>query len=121
MILGWLVRVALVLTVGAIMLFDVVSLAYTNTAVQEDARAVARTASHAVLAQDSDQLIILQAEQTASERGVELVLSDMTLTKDGAVTVTVRRTAPSILLHRIPALREHLTSTATFRSDPISL
>ena len=119
-IVSWLLKVAIVLAVGAVVIFDAISLGYSHTAVLDDARAVARSASHSVLAQENDTQIVRTAQQTADERGVELVVENMTLDENGAVTVTVRRTAPTLLMHRIPPLREFLVTTASSSSSPLT-
>lgn len=53
------------------------------------------------------------ARRAAAPLDVRVRPDDFTLYPDGRVTVTATRTAPTLLLHRLPVLRDVATVTAT--------
>ena len=116
-IVGWLLKVSLAIVVVAVLGYDLLSVAYTAVAVEDDARAVARSAATSVFAQESPEQMLLRAEETAASRGVDITDSTVSVTEEGAVVVTVSRTANTLVLKHIPPLRDYLTSDATVSFD----
>ena len=116
-IVGWLLKVSLAIVVVAVLGYDLLSVAYTAVAVEDDARAVARSAATSVFAQESPEQMLLRAEDTAASRGVDITDSTVSVTEEGAVVVTVSRTANTLVLKHIPPLRDYLTSDATVNFD----
>lgn len=118
-VLGWLIKLSLALTAVGILLFDLVAIGYNHTAVVDDARAVARAASGAVLAQQPDQMVILRAQEAAAERGADLNLEEMRIGSRGAVKVSVTREAQTFVLHYLPVLSDYLVASSEYRVEPL--
>lgn len=116
-IVGWLVKVSLAIVVISVLAFDGVSVAYSAVTTQDDARAVARSAASAVFEQKPPAQIVLDAQETAAQRGVTIVPEQLFVSPDGKVTVTVQRTANTLVAHHVSALRKYLSSEATSTFD----
>lgn len=118
-IVGWLLKVSLAIVVISVLAFDGVSMAYSAVTTEDDARAVARSAAAAVFEQRPPAQILVVAEETAAERGVSIPAGGVLLSPDGQVTVTVQRTANTLVLHHISALQQYLDTeaTSTFRTQ----
>lgn len=112
-VLGWLLRVSVLLLVLGVLAFDVFSLAYTNVTTVDDAGVVASSGAEVLLehpravddAKDSSL-------QQAADLGVAMRAKDWWVDETGEVHVTVSRTAPSVALHYLPALRRYFTVRA---------
>lgn len=112
-VLGWLLRVSALLLVLGVLAFDVFSLAYTNVTTVDDAGVVASSAAEVLLehpravAEAKDRSL-----QEAADLGVAMRAKDWWVDEAGEVHVTVSRTAPSVALHYLPALRRYFTVRA---------
>ena len=112
-VLGWLMRVAVVLAVLGVMAFDVFSLAYTSVTTGEDASILASTGAETLLERPGDyDGARARSEAQAEELGVLMRGPDWWVDDRGEVHVTVTRTASSLALQHIPPLRKYLTVRA---------
>ncbi len=112
-VLGWLMRVTLVLVVIGVLAFDVFSLAYTNVTTVDDAGIVATMGAQSLIENPGDQkgakaVSVAQAE----ELGVRMRSRDWWVDESGEVHVTVSRDAKTLALHYIPQLEKYLTVRA---------
>jgi hypothetical protein len=112
-VLGWLMRVTIVLVVMGVLAFDVFSLAYTNVTTVDDAGIVASTGAQSLIENPSDakaarSVSVAQAE----ELGVRMRTKDWWVDESGEVHVTVSRDAKTLALHYIPQLEKYLTVRA---------
>jgi uncharacterized membrane protein (Fun14 family) len=112
-VLGWLMRVTVVLVLLGVLAFDVFSLAYTNVTTVDDASIVARSGAD-VLLESPGQYDRAKAASLAQakELGVRMRGKDWWVDEEGEVHVTVSRTASSIALHYVPQLEKYLTVRA---------
>ncbi len=112
-VLGWLMRVTIVLVVMGVLAFDVFSLAYTNVTTVDDAGIVAGTGAQSLMEDPADpkgarSVSVAQAE----ELGVRMRSKDWWVDESGEVHVTVSRDAKTLALHYIPQLEKYLTVRA---------
>ena len=117
-VLGWMTRVVSVLAVLGVLGFDAVSLASARFTAEDHAQTAAREAA-ATWAQSH----VLQTAYDAAlaevlESGDTIDAASFAATPEGSVTLTLRRTAPTLVLERIPPLREWATMTATVTARP---
>jgi hypothetical protein len=114
-----LVAIAAVPLVGVI---DVGVVGYARLATVDDAKVVARAAAEAVRGQALTQqtaLIAYQAaELTALRFGASVARKDFTVHRDGQVTLTLQRTAPTLLFDHLPFLRDTTAISATVTVEP---
>jgi hypothetical protein len=112
-VLGWLMRVTIVLVLMGVLAFDVFSLAYTNVTTVDDAGIVASTGAQSLIENPRDpkaarSVSVAQAE----ELGVRMRTKDWWVDESGEVHVTVSRDAKTLALHYIPQLEKYLTVRA---------
>ena len=112
-VLGWLVRVTVVLLVLGVLSFDVFSLAYTNVTTVDDAGIVANSGAAVLMETPGayDEAKSRSMSQ-AKELGVRMRGKDWWIDEEGEVHVTVSRKATSLALHYIPKLDKYLTVRA---------
>jgi Flp pilus assembly protein TadG len=107
-VLGWLTRIALALTVTAVVAFDGVSVVTSRLGVQDDAADAARAASQTWQERHDVSAALSSADQAASADNPTNAVDVATfrLDADGTAHVTVRREAPTILIRYVgPARR----------------
>lgn len=117
-VLGWLTRVVALLGVLGVAGFDAVSLVGTRFAAEDHARTAARAAATAF-----EQTRVAQTAYDAAlgevlTSGDTIDPAGFTAAQDGSVTLTLRRTAPTLVVDRIPPLRPWTTMTVTVTSRP---
>jgi len=116
--MGWLAKVAIVLSVLGIIGFDGASLLHTQFTTSDTA---ARAASEAVDAWTNSkdvQAAYAAAEVSASESGGTVPKKTFAIDADGTVQLEVRATAPTFVLRHIGPLKHFavITSSGTARS-----
>lgn len=103
-VLGWLLRVTLVLVVTAVIAFDGISVGLAKIGATDDATAAATAASEAWQSSPRDPTTALHAASATATAHGEQVLPGMTIAADGTVELRLRRVANTILLQRVPPL-----------------
>ncbi len=103
---GWLAKVVICMFLTGIVFFDGISIFSTQLAVEDDADTAARAASDAWSNQKSVPAALVQAKQSAEDSSPanELDEKSFRVTSDGAVTLTLRRTAKTLIVQRISAI-----------------
>lgn len=113
MVLGWLLRVCLVLIVLGVLTLDVFSLAYTNVTTVDDAGMVAGAAAEVLSEHPGDYVDAEAASlQKATQLGVAMRAKDWWVDQDKEVHVTVSRSVRTLTLHYVKPLRKYLTVRA---------
>lgn len=114
---------ATVLVLGAV---DGGSVFFTRMSVPDEARQAGYAAASAVEEQEATPRTVRVAFDAAREeargRNISVSTKSFTLYPDGRVTLTARRTAPTLLLHRISALSDwtEVRATVTVTAVPFS-
>lgn len=114
-VVGWLVRLVAAFAVVGVLLFDGVSLGIAQLAVMDSAAAAARAASLELRTGGTAQRAYDAALASSSSKDLVDVLpvEEFHVGADGSVTLTVQRTAPTLVLHHIPGSESWLVSSAT--------
>ena len=111
--IAWFVGMAVLI----IALLDGGSLAITRASVTDDARDAGYAAAEAVEGLPGTQQAALIAYEAATRRGTAAALHierrGFTVYPDGKVTLTVTRTAPTLVIKHVPVLRDLAVVTAT--------
>jgi hypothetical protein len=119
-ILGRLLAAAVFL----VALIDAGSVVLAHLAVPDATRTAGRAAAAAVENEPATPEVAVTAYDAASDsadtRGLRVATEDFTLYADGRVTLTASRTAPTLLLHRIPALRDLAVVSTTTTVRPLA-
>ncbi len=119
---GWLVKLAVSLAVAGVVLFDAVSIGATAVGVSDTAGAAARDAAEAVEATGDPAVAYPTALAVAVERNSlnEVDPAGVGMLPDGSAVVTVERTAPTLVVDRIPWIAGWAHRTATSTVGPLS-
>jgi hypothetical protein len=112
-VLGWLMRLTIILVLMGVLAFDVFSLAYTNVTTVDDAGIVAGSGAQTLMERPGDYdaargVSVAQAQ----DLGVRMRTRDWWVDESGEVHVTVSRDAHTLALHYIPQLEKYLTVRA---------
>lgn len=119
-VVGWLLKVTLVLLLLGIVAYDVVSIAYSRVAASDDARYIALGASEAIVLQRADDEDAIQmARERAESRGVTLKDKDIKIADDGTVTVHVTRTADTLVAYHFGALDRFTAIDETYSTPAL--
>lgn len=107
MVLGWLLKIVVVLLLVGLAAHELVAIALARVTTADDTSYIARGASEAIVLRNAtSEEAILVARERARSRGVKLGRDDITVTKDGAVTVHVHQTADTLFVHWIGPLQQ---------------
>jgi hypothetical protein len=120
MVTGWLTRLVVTLTILGIIAFDGISVAGAHFQASDDADQAAQaaaTAYHQPGATESDAFLAAEKALSSNER---LVQGSFQIAADGTVTLSVRRTAKSLLLHLWSATRGWAVVTESGSAEPPS-
>lgn len=100
---SWLIRITLGLAVAGVVLFDAASIGTAAISLQDTAQGAAREAADAAETSRDPAVLYGAAQQFASEQNVLNTVDPASLVvgADGSVTLTVDRTAPTLVVERV--------------------
>ena len=111
-ITGWLFQVLLILALVALVAYELLSVVVTNVSLDDSAREVAR----AVRDEYRSSRSLDEAAAIAHEVAGVHDASVTEVFQDGdELVVELERVAPTLLVHRVPPLRDRATATASVR------
>jgi hypothetical protein len=119
MVFGWLTRLTVALVVFAIFAFDGISIITAKVGAGDDAQSVALAAATAYQSNPSGEAVLTAAKAALSD-GETLVPKSIKVATDGTVTLKIRRTAKSIVLHLWSTTAKWDVVTATGSARPPS-
>jgi hypothetical protein len=118
-------RALVILVATAVPLVGVIdggAIGYARFATEDDAKTVAHAAAEAIrgqrLSQETAQIAYQAADATAQRFGATVLRKDFAVHRDGRVTLTLRRTAPTLLFDHLPFLRDTAAISATVTVEP---
>ena len=121
-VLGWLTKLVVVLAVLGVVGFDVVALGVGRLQAEDRAQAAARAAVSSFSSSKDVQTAYEAALGQLAEDGGALEdtidPSSFTVAPDGAVTLTLRHTAPTLLVEKVSPARRYATSSVTTTARP---
>ncbi|MDQ6649796.1 MAG: hypothetical protein M3Z02_06730 [Actinomycetota bacterium] len=112
-VLGWLVRVVLVLAVLSLLAFDSVALVIAHVAVHDDATEAVNAASESWKARPDLQLAYNAAVKSAEGHGDSVESGTFSADPDGTVHLRIHRKATTLLIYRISPLAGYADVSAT--------
>lgn len=112
-VLGWLTKVTLTLAVLGLIGFDVVALGVARFAAEDDAQQAARAASAAYRGPADLQRAYNAALAEVADGGSTIDAPSFSITPEGTVTLTLRQTAPTLLVEKIAPIRSWADVTTT--------
>jgi hypothetical protein len=107
-LLGWLTRIIVIFSVVAVVLFDAISIGTTAMTVADQGSTAAQQASEAWQANKNVQTAYNAAVASAADENPNDVIAtkDFKVDADGTVHLTVSRTATTLIVYRIGAIKK---------------
>lgn len=112
-VLGWLARITVALSLLGVVAFEAVSIAVTRVSTKDAATNAAFEASQTWHETHDVERAYIEASAYAIDHGGTIEPDEFTVDDDGRVTLTMRRTATSLLLDRFATGREWLAVAET--------
>lgn len=119
-VLGWLTKVVVTLSVLGVLGFDGISLLQARVRVADTADNAALAARDAWQDTHNGQLAYAAAESTAAESGDTVPVKGVVIEPDGAVSVEVNGTASTFVLRHISKLKKLANVTGRGRARPVT-
>ncbi|HEX4015840.1 MAG TPA: hypothetical protein VHX15_03810 [Frankiaceae bacterium] len=119
MVTGWFARLALIFAILAVFAFDGISVLAAHFSASDDAETAAQAAATAF---DHSGLIgqAVTAAEATLPKGEKLVPGSVHVTNTGTVSLQVRRTARSLLLHLNSDTKKWAVVTESGSANPPS-
>lgn len=120
-VLGWLTRLTVILGLVGLVGFDLISLGVGRLATEDAAQSAAGAA---VRSWEDAQNVQRAYEAALSEidpgSGLDIGIppDSFSIAPDGAVTLTLERTAATMLVEKVPPIRSWATARATVTRSP---
>jgi len=106
-VVGWLVKVALVLTVFGITAFDAVSVGSAHLSTSDDANSAASAAAADYQLSHNIQSALAAAKDEITNPNEVLLPNSLTIHADGSATVTIQRKITTVVMYRIGPLKKY--------------
>ena len=104
-VLGWLTKLVVTLAVLGVIGFDAISVAAAHFQAEDHAQTAARAANEVYKTPNDLQAAYDAAYASVAEHGDTIDPQTFSVGPDGALTLTLQRTAPTMLVEKISALR----------------
>ena len=117
-VLGWLTKLVVTLAVLGVIGFDLVSLGTARFQAEDHAQAAARAANAAFKSGNDLQKAYDAAFAEATQHGDTIDPQTFTAGADGNITLTLRRTAPTMLVEKIGPARSWADVEVTVTGRP---
>lgn len=117
-VLGWLTKLVVTLSVLGVIGFDLVSLGAARFQAEDHAQAAARAASAEYKSTKDVQKAYDAAFAEVAQHGDTIDAPTFAVGPDGAVTLTLRRTAPTMLVEKIGPARQWAEVDVTLSAKP---
>jgi negative regulator of sigma E activity len=117
-VIGWLVKLAVVTTVVAIVAFDAISVGVSRLNGTDDANSAALAAAQAWQQTHNVQAAVDAAAASVTTAHEVLVPHSLRIDADGTVHLELRRQARTLVMYRIGPLRDYTFATVKGESGP---
>ncbi len=119
-VLGWLTKLVVTLAVLGVIGFDLISLGAARFQAEDHAQAAARAANASYRSTPDLQKAYDAALAEVAQHGDTIDPQTFTVGPDGTVTLTLRRTAPTMLVEKIGPARQWAEVDVTLSAAPSS-
>ena len=118
---SWLIRVTLGLAVAGVVLFDAISIGAASMSLQDTAQGAAREAVEASETTRDPAAAYAAAQAYALEQNAlnHVDPADLVVAEDGSVTVSVERTAPTLVVERVRWIADWADLSQTRTAAPL--
>lgn len=119
-VLGWLTKLVATLAVLGVIGFDAISLVSTRFQAEDHAQTAARTASETYRSSKNLQAAYDAAVAEVAVHGDTIDPASFAVGTDGTTTLTLRRTASTMLVEKVGPLRDWALVETTVTGRPAS-
>jgi hypothetical protein len=117
-VMGWLVKIALVLTIVGIGGFDAVACASARLTTADDANTAASAAAADYQTSHNVQSALTAAQNTITNTSETLVPTSLSIAPDGSATLTIKRKITTVVMYRIGPLKKYTDITVRGQAPP---
>ena len=106
-VMGWLVKIALILTIVGISAFDAVAVGSAHLTTTDDANAAASAASADYQTSHNVQSALSAAQGAITNTSEVLDPKSFSIAPDGTATLTIERKVTTLVMYRIGPLKKY--------------
>jgi hypothetical protein len=117
-VLGWLTKLVVTLAVLGVIGFDLISLAAARIQAEDHAQTAVRAASAAYKTPNDLQAAYDAAASAVAEQGDTIDAPSFSVAPDGTVTLTLLRTASTMIVEKVGPLRAYADVQRTVSARP---
>ena len=118
-VLGWLTKLVVTLSLLGVVGFDLISLASARFQAEDHAQSAVRAAAAAWTGPATLQAAYDAAVAEVVEQGDTIDPQTFSVLPDGTVTLTLLRTAPTLVVEKVPPLAEYAEIRRTVSAAPV--
>jgi hypothetical protein len=119
-VLGWLTKLVATLAALGVVGFDLISLGSARFQAEDHAQSAVRAANESYRSSKDLQAAYDAAVAEVVEHGDTIDAQSFTVGPDGRITLTLRRTAPTMLVEKVAPLRDWAQVESTVSARPAS-
>lgn len=119
-VLGWLTKLVAALAVLGVVGFDLIALGSARFQAEDHAQSAVRAANESYRSSKDLQAAYDAALAEVVEHGDTIDAQSFTVGPDGRITLTLRRTAPTVLIEKVAPLRDWAQVESTVSARPAS-
>lgn len=119
-VLGWLARITITLSLLGLAGFEVLSIAVTHVTIQDIGSQSADAALTSLQQQQTPQQAYQAAAAVAEGQGATIPARSFRVNTDGTVSFQLHKTAPTLVLYRISLLRKYAEVTWPVTAGPLA-
>lgn len=117
-VIGWLVKVAVVIALVGVMAFDAIAVGSAHMSASDDANSAASAAASDYWNTHSTKSALSAAADAITNPNESLVANSLRVAPDGSVTIVLRRTITTLVMHDIGPLKKYTVVTVTGEAPP---
>jgi hypothetical protein len=117
-VMGWLARLTLMLTVLGVVCFEVLSIAVARFSIEDNGLEAAQAAIGNYQAYGSPKLALAAANTVAEKYGATIDKKSFRVTRDASVSFEIHNTATTLVLFRIGPLADLADVHTTIYDEP---
>jgi hypothetical protein len=119
-VIGWLVKVAVVLAIVGITAFDAISVGSAHMSASDDANSAASAAASEYWNTHDAAAALNAATGAITSPNEEIVKDSLQIAPNGTVTLALRRTITTLVMHSIGPLKKYGVITVKGEASPPS-
>ena len=117
-VIGWLVKVAVVIAILGVSLFDAIAVTSAHMSATDDANSAASAAAWEYRNSHNAASALGAATDAITSPNEQIVPDSLTIASDGSATITIKRTITTVVMHDIGPLKKYTVVTVKGEAAP---